>query len=176
MAWFRNHYSCEECGYDWEDEWSCTCDDDCPHCGSRHYSPHDSEDLSVIVEAGEADRFVVYYSPATAEDKPSYVRFACIIDTFVPLFVQIAIDLTGADQKMSSDIYDANGWLEEVANCVLRLGKVEFTLTDMYGFEGELAKKYPRNNHIREKIRQQLQKLRDQKKLEFLGDGIYKLK
>jgi len=30
--WFENHYLCPDCGTDWVDEWSCTCDDRCPIC------------------------------------------------------------------------------------------------------------------------------------------------
>ena len=44
--WFRNHYRCGQCGNEWSDEWSATCDDDCPKCGARHWSPVDSEDLA----------------------------------------------------------------------------------------------------------------------------------
>jgi predicted nucleic acid-binding Zn-ribbon protein len=53
MAWFRNHYWCDRCGHRWRDEWSATCDDDCPNCGARHMSPHWSEDAE---EADEQDR------------------------------------------------------------------------------------------------------------------------
>jgi DNA-directed RNA polymerase subunit RPC12/RpoP len=49
MAWFRNFYRCARCGYEWTDEWSAMCEDDCPHCGARHMSPNNSED------AGEED-------------------------------------------------------------------------------------------------------------------------
>jgi len=45
MAWFLNNYRCPRCGTKWSDEWSATCDDDCPHCGCRHISPLDSEEL-----------------------------------------------------------------------------------------------------------------------------------
>lgn len=41
---FINHYTCPDCKYEWTDEWSCMCDDDCPNCGKRHISPHTSED------------------------------------------------------------------------------------------------------------------------------------
>ncbi len=51
MALFRNYYRCK-CGHEWTDVWSATCDDDCPLCGSRHYSPYKSED----VEAGDENR------------------------------------------------------------------------------------------------------------------------
>jgi DNA-directed RNA polymerase subunit RPC12/RpoP len=45
MALFRNYYRCALCGEEWTDEWSATCDDDCPHCGARHMSPHKSEEI-----------------------------------------------------------------------------------------------------------------------------------
>ena len=45
MAWFCNYYRCARCNREWTDEWSATCDDDCPHCGARHMSPYRSEDI-----------------------------------------------------------------------------------------------------------------------------------
>lgn len=45
MPMFLNHYDCPRCGKSWSDEWSATCDDDCPHCGCRHVSPTNSDDL-----------------------------------------------------------------------------------------------------------------------------------
>ena len=47
MAWFRNYYRCARCAYEWTDEWSAMCDDDCPHCGARHMSPYKSAELEV---------------------------------------------------------------------------------------------------------------------------------
>jgi hypothetical protein len=176
MAWFRNHYHCGECGASWEDEWSCTCDDDCPECGSRHYSPFDSDDLSVLIEAEGPETYAVYYSPPEAEDKPRYILLATVNETLAKMMAVIAYDLTEADHEMSTETYDARGWFEEIADCVLRIGKSEFALRDLYGFEPELAKKYPGNRNIRAKIRQQLQRLRDQKKIDFLGDGTYRLR
>lgn len=65
-------------------------------------------------------------------------------------------------------------WLISLMRCIDRLGKPSFSLNDIYGFEGELAAAYPRNNHVRAKIRQQLQVLRDQGYLEFVGQGRYR--
>lgn len=31
--WFLINYECEECGCEWQQEWSCACDDECPSCG-----------------------------------------------------------------------------------------------------------------------------------------------
>lgn len=40
--WFINYYDCP-CGEQWSDEWSATCDDDCPKCGTT-CSPSESEE------------------------------------------------------------------------------------------------------------------------------------
>ena len=72
MAWFRNHYECARCGAEWTDDWSCTCDDDCPDCGARHMSPVDSDDLTEIVEQ-RGDLFFALRSPANAGHYPDYV-------------------------------------------------------------------------------------------------------
>ena len=47
---FRNFYRCARCGQEWTDVWSAQCDDDCPHCGARHMSPYDSEDVEEGLE------------------------------------------------------------------------------------------------------------------------------
>jgi len=70
---------------------------------------------------------------------------------------------------------ESKGWLLDIMQCVDRLGTKDFTLAEMYVFEDVLSKKYPRNNFIKDKIRQQLQVLRDKGYLEFLGRGKYRL-
>jgi hypothetical protein len=71
MAWFRNRYQCDRCEFIWDDEWSCTCDDDCPSCGARHLSPCESHDLSEIITKQDG-AFVVFRSADTAERTPDY--------------------------------------------------------------------------------------------------------
>lgn len=71
MAWFLNLYKCERCRRRWADEWSCMCDDECPHCGARDMTPYASEDLTELIEQ-EGDQFVVLRSPQTAEHDPDY--------------------------------------------------------------------------------------------------------
>lgn len=68
----------------------------------------------------------------------------------------------------------SKGWLIDVLQCIDRIGKIEFTINDVYGFEKELKFKYPNNSFIKEKIRQQLQVLRDQGIIEFKGKGLYR--
>jgi type II restriction enzyme len=71
---------------------------------------------------------------------------------------------------------DAKGWILDIMNCIDTLNKKEFTLTDMYTFEDDLRVIHPENKNIKPKIRQQLQFLRDKGYLEFVGEGLYRLK
>lgn len=75
MAWFRNHYECYRCDYDWSDEWSCECDDECPSCGARHASPVDSDDLTITIDEEDGE-YVVRHSPPGAEHSPDYEEVA----------------------------------------------------------------------------------------------------
>jgi hypothetical protein len=78
MAWYRNHYRCARCDYEWSDEWSCTCEDDCSACGTRHMTPYNSDDLTTAIETTDGG-FVVLWSPETAEHNADYCelgRFA----------------------------------------------------------------------------------------------------
>lgn len=68
----------------------------------------------------------------------------------------------------------ARGWLIDVMRCCDAIGTQEFSLADVYNFEAKLTSKYPENNNVRAKIRQQLQDLRDGGYLEFLGGGFYR--
>ncbi|MEI7425737.1 MAG: DpnI domain-containing protein [Candidatus Moraniibacteriota bacterium] len=70
---------------------------------------------------------------------------------------------------------DLKGWILDVMNCIDKLNKKDFTLDEIYGFENILGEKHPENKHIKDKIRQQLQFLRDKGYLEFLDRGKYKL-
>lgn len=70
---------------------------------------------------------------------------------------------------------EAKGWILDIMNCIDALDKKEFTLDDMYTFTEDLATIYPQNKHIKAKIRQQLQFLRDKGYLEFVDKGLYRL-
>jgi type II restriction enzyme len=62
----------------------------------------------------------------------------------------------------------------EILNCLQLIPKKEFSLNEMYAFESYLKAKFPINNHIKPKIRQQLQVLRDRGIIEFVGRGKYR--
>lgn len=68
------------------------------------------------------------------------------------------------------------GWTLDVMNVVRSLHRKQFFLSDIYAHENELAESHPKNAHVRDKIRQQLQVLRDLGLLEFLGSGSYRLR
>ena len=82
------------------------------------------------------------------------------------------------------------GWTLDVLNIVRRLVEErrhairparedtrptgEFTNEDVYAFERELERLHPDNRHIKDKIRQQLQVLRDAGLLEHSGKGVWR--
>jgi type II restriction enzyme len=67
------------------------------------------------------------------------------------------------------------GWTLDVLNAIRRLGKTEFTTADAYVFTRELEKLHPDNRHVRDKIRQQLQVLRDAGLLQHIERGLWRL-
>ena len=70
---------------------------------------------------------------------------------------------------------EKRGWTLDVLSAVRSLGREEFSLADIYSCEERLAALHPANRHVRDKIRQQLQVLRDLDLLTFPGGGDYRL-
>lgn len=64
-------------------------------------------------------------------------------------------------------------WLSDILYCIQKLNKKEFSLNDIYNFEEYLSELHPKNFHIKPKIRQQLQILRDKGIVEFKLRGVY---
>ena len=69
----------------------------------------------------------------------------------------------------------ARRWLMDVVECVEQLNSKCFTISDVYRFQDRLAKLHPNNNYVKEKIRQQLQVLRDNGYLKFVSRGRYEV-
>ncbi|MCB9261210.1 MAG: restriction endonuclease [Flavobacteriales bacterium] len=69
---------------------------------------------------------------------------------------------------------DAKGWILDIMKCIDETKTDVFNLDEIYKFEQKLKLKYPNNNFIKDKIRQQLQILRDIGVIEFVGRGKYK--
>ncbi|MBA7624513.1 Type-2 restriction enzyme DpnI [subsurface metagenome] len=64
-------------------------------------------------------------------------------------------------------------WTDDVWE-VIKLLPDSFTLGDIYEERKYLKKHHPHNKHIKAKIRQQLQVLRDKGLIEFKGAGCYR--
>ncbi len=69
--------------------------------------------------------------------------------------------------------YRERGWAGAILNLLNRLPAKHFMLEDVYTFEPLLRAMYPNNRHVRPKIRQQLQLLRDAGIIKFHGGGRY---
>jgi type II restriction enzyme len=65
------------------------------------------------------------------------------------------------------------GWTMSILRCIDKIKSNSFSLNDIYAFENELKVLYPHNKFIRDKIRQQLQVLRDMGVIEFKTKGNY---
>lgn len=68
---------------------------------------------------------------------------------------------------------EARSWIVDIMNCLDKIHNKEFSLSDVYVFETELAQKHPNNHFIKDKIRQQLQLLRDKGLIIFKQRGLY---
>ena len=68
---------------------------------------------------------------------------------------------------------EQRGWTTLTLAVVRSIGTAKFSLSDLYEREQQFAEAYPGNRHVRAKIRQQLQVLRDLGVLAFSGNGQY---
>lgn len=107
-------------------------------------------------------------SKITESGKVFLVKKTKIID---PKLVSQSFNKTLFLRQKSND---AKGWILEVMRCIDEIKSDTFTLDEIYKFEHKLKLKYPNNHFIKDKIRQQLQILRDKGMLEFVGRGKYR--
>lgn len=77
---------------------------------------------------------------------------------------------------LRAEVPETRGWLIETLKCVESIGRAEFSLAEVYACEDRVRAVFPDNNFVREKLRQQLQVLRDRGVIEFLGRGKYRLR
>lgn len=96
-----------------------------------------------------------------------------IIQNGIPLPVKDVVDKYNKVYSLQAKSVLGRGWLVDTLRLVERLGN-DFTLDEMYRFVPELQVKYPGNNHIHDKLRQQLQFLRDKGLIEFVSRGKYR--
>lgn len=76
---------------------------------------------------------------------------------------------------LNEEVNENKKWrILDTMHCLDKIPNNEFTLDQIYLFESMLKTKYPNNNFIKDKLRQQLQLLRDKGIIEFLGQGKYR--
>jgi type II restriction enzyme len=75
-------------------------------------------------------------------------------------------------QKLDMEM---RGWTLDVLRTVRSLNTSQFSLAEVYAHSNSLAQLHPNNRHVRDKIRQQLQVLRDLGFVDFLGGGNYRM-
>lgn len=107
-------------------------------------------------------------SKVAESGKVFLVKNSKVIDQEV---VKLSFNKTLFLRQKSSD---AKGWILDIMKCVDEIKSDLFNLDEVYAFEKKLKIKYPNNNFIKDKIRQQLQLLRDKGIIEFVGRGKYK--
>lgn len=83
------------------------------------------------------------------------------------------VDLYQRTLMLRTARIDSRGWLLDVLRCVERIPKLDFSLDEIYAFTEELQRKHPENNFVQDKIRQQLQYLRDKGFIKFISRGHY---
>ena len=88
-----------------------------------------------------------------------------------------------AEEDIEGDRYEGGiesiqknltGWVKDVFDVLNELETDVFRLNDVYKFENKLKSSHPRNQYISDKIRQQLQVLRDLGLLQFVDRGVYR--
>ena len=86
------------------------------------------------------------------------------------------MSLTNTQRTLSlqTSKLESRGWLMDVLKCVERIPNDDFNLDEVYAFADELQRKHPENNFVRDKIRQQLQYLRDKGFVQFVERGRYR--
>lgn len=91
---------------------------------------------------------------------------------------EIEKDKVISDYKRTKSLKTNNlenrGWIIDVLNCIDKIKTDDFNLKQMYAFEACLKVKHPDNNFVKDKIRQQLQYLRDRGFIEFKTRGKYR--
>ena len=151
-----------------------------------HYDHNEVNNLVIVPKC--------FFTPSVIEKRKGLARTArragwegCnILMSHIPSTAKIPIIKNGNPRPAAEVVTQYNkvfnlhtasmegrGWLIDILNIVERLGDT-FTLNQMYAFAEKLREKHPRNNHVHDKIRQQLQILRDKGIVEFTGRGIYK--
>ena len=84
------------------------------------------------------------------------------------------VDCYARTKMLKTNKLESRGWMMDVLKCIERIPTEDFKLTEVYAFAEELQGKHTENNFVKDKIRQQLQILRDKGFISFTSRGHYK--
>jgi hypothetical protein len=93
------------------------------------------------------------------------------------LFKEITAETDAAelfDGGIESIISSLRSWKKDVYECLIKIPDNIFTLRQVYAFEKQLSLMHTNNRNVQEKIRQQLQYLRELGLVEFIRPGVYR--
>lgn len=151
-----------------------------------HYDRYEVNNLVIVPKCFFTPEVIERRNPLAETTRRAGWEGCSIIMRNIPSTAKIPIIVDGIPRSMKEvvahykKVYDlrtktleGRGWLLDTLRLVERLDTV-FTLNQMYSFVDELKQKHPQNSHIQDKIRQQLQFLRDKGFIEFQGRGIYR--
>jgi type II restriction enzyme len=111
----------------------------------------------------------ILYHQIPESGKIFYVKDQKVIDSSQVRESWDAVKFMEEQSDMTS-----KGWMMDIMWCIESLAKKEFKLDEIYAYESYLQSLHPENRHIKDKIRQQLQVLRDKGYLEFVSRGVYR--
>ena len=99
-----------------------------------------------------------------------------VVASGAPIASTIVRNRFATTRAMGKVVSLERGWTLDLLTALRSLVRGKFSLDEAYAFEGRLSALHPNNRHVRPKIRQQLQVLRDLGFVTFLGGGRYHLK
>lgn len=151
-----------------------------------HYDRYEVNNLIIVPKCFFTPSLIVKRKPLSENARRAGWVGCKILLGDIPKVAKISVIHNGEVRKvedvvreyhrvysLQTNTIESRGWLVDVLQCVDRLEN-DFTLNQMYNFVPELSLKHPDNNHIQDKIRQQLQFLRNKGLVEFKGRGLYK--
>lgn len=141
-----------------------------------------SSDISLVSEAVN-DFDVILKNEKTGTIEQNHIETVRQILANIPKSTSLKLPNYDIETPEEIDVLEVpansiastlTGWKLDIFTCVSTIPNQVFTLQELNQFQGILKEKHPSNHHIPDKIRQQLQQLRDSGLVEFLGSGRYK--
>ena len=150
-------------------------------CGVAIDDPNIARDLALRIRSG----FASTPSP-TLWSKSQLLALVSSVERLrarLPTRAQVRSAESEDSEFLEMSAHDAEellpaaaGWTQLVFRRIVHFGHQEFTTEQaLQSSRDEIARRFPRNRHPREKVRQQLQVLRDLGLIQFLSPGRYRL-